>query len=124
MGATLSAITVDGDDAVDLAAVLPPDARSLFDATTAANTAVNVAGSASVSAHLRLQELFAASAVVYDSRPDATRLLERDDWAEVAAGRAGGGWEGGALEGGRERRRRSGGGRRRGCSHRQVSFAC
>ncbi|GAB0493457.1 hypothetical protein MMPV_004739 [Pyropia vietnamensis] len=84
MGATLSALTVDGDDTIDLATVVAPDARCLFDATTAANTAINVAGSASVSAHLRLQELFAASAVVYDSRGDATRLLERDDWAEVA----------------------------------------
>lgn len=122
MGATLSAITIDGDDTIDLAAVLPPDARSLFDATTAANTVVNVVGSASVSAHLRLQELLAASAVVYDSRGDATRLLERDDWAEVAAAasstptsRMGGG--GGNKRGGRLA------GRRRGFARRQVSFA-
>ncbi|OSX76315.1 hypothetical protein BU14_0197s0011 [Porphyra umbilicalis] len=115
MGTTLSVLVADVDDAVDVAAVLPPDSWALFDAATAANTAVNAADSASVSTHLRLQELFAASAVVYDSRAEADRLLEWDDWADVAGRegprpraasvRGGGGGGGGRLP---ARRRRAG----------------
>jgi len=140
MGTTLSVLVADVDDAVDVAAVLPPDSWALFDAATAANTAVNAADSASVSTHLRLQELFAASAVVYDSRAEADRLLEWDDWADVAGREGprpraasvrggGGGWGGdvfpraaaapgrcGSQRGGRGRRHRRRGGR-------TVSFA-